>query len=53
MKKKNSVALSGLMVEDLNSFLFFSVLAMPHGLWDLNSPTRDQTWALSSENTES
>ena len=23
------------------------------GMWDLSSPTRDQTWALVSESTES
>ena len=25
--------------------LFFIFLAMPHGLWDLSSPTRDRTQA--------
>ena len=24
-------------------------LTMPHSLWDLSSPSRDRTWALSSE----
>ena len=24
----------------------------PRGLWDLSSPTRDQTWALGGESTE-
>ena len=33
------------------SFLLF--LATPQGLQDLSSPTRDQTWALSSESMES
>ena len=34
----------------LNAFFFF---AMPSGLWDLSSLTRDWTRALSSENAES
>ena len=36
----------------LSSFCLF-VLAPRCGLWDLSSPTRDRTWALSSENAES
>ena len=31
-------------------YFFFAMLS---GLWDLNSPTRDQTQALGSESTES
>ena len=34
-------------------FFFLFVLATPHGLWDLNSLTRDWTQALDSENAES
>ena len=30
-----------------------SSLTKPHSLWDLSSPNRDQTQALSSESTES
>ena len=33
------------------SFFFF--LVAPSGPWDLSSPTRDQTWALGSESSES
>ena len=33
-------------------FLFF-VLAMLYGMWDLSSPTRDQTQAHGSESSES
>ena len=25
-------------------FLFIHLLAVPHGLWDLSSPTRDRIW---------
>ena len=32
---------------------FFFFLATPLGLWDLSSPTRDQTWILCSESMES
>ena len=35
-------------LQDLVSFSFWL-----WGLWDLSSPTRDQTWALGSESTES
>ena len=34
-------------------FVFLFLLAAPHCLWDLSSPTRDWTWALGSENVES
>ena len=34
-------------------FLFSFFSAMPHGLWDLSSLTRDQTQAHSSESTKS
>ena len=27
-------------------FLFIFLFATPHGVWDLNSPTRDWTWAM-------
>ena len=30
-------------------FFFFFFLAMPYGLWDLNSPTRDWTWGHGRE----
>ena len=32
---------------------FFNFLAALPGLWDLSSPTRDRTWVLGSESTES
>ena len=35
-----------------NRFCLFDFLAAPHSLWDLSSPTRDWTWALSSESME-
>ena len=34
-------------------YLFFFFFATPQGMWDLNSPTRDQTHAPCSGNTES
>ena len=34
-------------------FSFFLYFAAPHGLWDLSSLTRDWTWALGSESSES
>ena len=34
-------------------FKFVCFLAAPCHLWDLSSPTRDWTWALGSESTES
>ena len=35
-------------------YLFLNLfLARPQGSWDLSSPTRDQTWALSSQSAES
>ena len=33
--------------------IFFFFLAVPHGLWDLSSLTRDGTWAHGSESAES
>ena len=33
--------------------VFFFFLTTPCGLWDLNSPTKNWTWALSSESSES
>ena len=33
--------------------LFFFFLAVPRGLWDLSSQTRDRTRALGSESAES
>ena len=30
-------------------WVFFFFLAMPYGLWDLNSPTRDWTWGHGRE----
>ena len=43
------------MTDSSQSFvcLFCCVLATPHGLRDLSSPTRDRTWALGSESPES
>ena len=35
-----------------NSFVLFCLAAL-RGFWDLSSPTRDGTWALGSESTES
>ena len=35
------------------SFVFFNLLAMPHGMWDLGSPTRDRTHASCSRSTGS
>lgn len=32
---------------------FFFFLAVPRGLWDPSSPTRDGTWALGSNSVES
>ena len=44
---------------ELASHFFFKLhilsihlFATPHSLWDLSSPTRDWTWALSSESAE-
>ena len=34
-------------------YFFFFFLTMLCGLWDLSSPTRDQTWALGGESAES
>ena len=31
----------------------FCLFVFLFGLWDLSSPTRDQTWALGSESAES
>ena len=38
-----------LIYKNRDSLAFF--LAMLHGLWDLSSPTKDQTRALGSEST--
>ena len=35
------------------SAIYLFILAVPRGLQDLSSPTRDQTRALNSENAES
>ena len=35
------------------TFKIIIILAIPHGLWDLSSPTRDPIQALSSESAES
>ena len=31
-------------MEDILAFYLFILLASPHGMWDLSSLTRDQTW---------
>lgn len=36
-----------------NILRYIYILAIPCGLWDLNSSIKDQTWAPGSENTES
>ena len=41
-----------LIMESFPGQIFFFFFAILHSLWDLSSPTRDQTWALSSESTE-
>ena len=35
------------------SFKIIIIMAIPHGLWDLSSLTRDQIQALGSESAES
>ena len=37
----------------IHTYFIYLLLATPCNLWDLRSPTRDWTWALSSESTES
>ena len=51
----NIVLVSGIQYNGLILYIyfFFLFLAAPRGLWDLSSLTKDRTWALGSESTES
>ena len=40
---------SHLQLPDLGTTFFFFFLVVPHNMWDLSSPTRDQTYAPTLE----
>ena len=51
--KKKKMLREGIISMEFSFFLFFFFLATQHGLWDLNSLTRDGTRVPGSESSES